>query len=258
MLKVHVREGKIVRIESDDGEEPQLRACLRGRAYRQRVYAADRLKYPMRRTGPRGEGQFERISGDEALDTVARELIRGKNTYGNASILLLQGSGSQAALHSAGAVEQLLARFGGYTRTWGSASFEGPLFASMATYGTMATGNAREDLFNSRMIIMWGWNPAVTIWDTNTAFTIARAKEKGIKIVSIDPRLTESTAVFAAEWIPIRPSTDAAMLLAMAHVIIKHELQDQKFLDNYTVGFDEFRGYVLGTGDNIPKTPAWA
>jgi len=258
MLKVHVHEGKIVRIETDDGEEPQLRACLRGRAYRQRVYAPDRLKYPMKRIGPRGEGQFERISWDEALDTVARELIRVKNTYGNASILFLQGSGNQSAMHGAGAVERLLAEFGGCTRAWGAASFEGTLFASMATYGTMTTGNAWEDLLNSRMIIMWGWNPAVTIWDTNTALTLARAKEKGIKIVSIDPRLTESTAVFATEWIPIRPATDAAMLIAMAHVIIKQGLQDQHFLDKYTVGFDKFRDYVLGIEDGIPKTPDWA
>lgn len=258
MLKVHVHEGKIVRMETDDGEEPQLRACLRGRAYRQRVYAPDRLKYPMKRVGPRGEGQFERISWDEALDTVARELIRARDTYGNASILLLLGSGSQAALHNAGAVARLLARFGGYTRTWGAASYEGALFASMATYGTMTTGSAREDLLNSRMIIMWGWNPAVTIWDTNTAITLAKAKEKGIKIVSIDPRLTESTAVFAAEWIPIRPGTDAAMLIAMAYVIIRRGLQDRTFLDNYTVGFDKFQAYVVGMEDGIPKTPAWA
>src|SRR3990170_7205707 len=67
-LKVHVREGVITRIETDDGEEPQLRACLKGRAMRQRVYAPDRLKYPLRRTGKRGEGKFERISWDEALD----------------------------------------------------------------------------------------------------------------------------------------------------------------------------------------------
>lgn len=60
-------------------------------------------------------------------------------------------------------------------------------------------GNAREDLLNSRLIIMWGWNPAVTVWDTNTTYILARAKEKGTRIVSIDPRLTESTAVFAAE-----------------------------------------------------------
>ena len=258
MLKVHVQGGKIVRIETDDGAEPQLRACLRGRAYRQRVYAPDRLRYPMKRTGQRGEGQFERISWDEALDIVAKELIRVKDAYGNASILLLQGSGNQAALHGAGAVEQLLAKFGGYTRTWGAASFEGPLFASMATYGTMTTGSAWEDLLNSRMIIIWGWNPAVTIWDTNTAFTFTKAKEKGVKIVSIDPRFTESTAVFATEWIPIRPSTDAAMLIAMAYVIIKHGLQNREFLDKYTAGFDSFQSYVIGAEDGIPKTPAWA
>ncbi len=258
VLKVHVSEGKVVRIETDDGEEPQLRACLRGRAYRQRVYAPDRLKYPMRRTGERGEGQFARISWEEALDTVAGELNRIKEAYGNASILLLNGSGSQAALHGAGAVERLLAQFGGYTRTWGAASYEGPLFASMATYGTMTTGSAWEDLLNSGLVIMWGWNPAVTIWDTNTAFSLTRVREKGIKIISIDPRFTESTAVFASEWIPIRPATDAAMLIAMAFVIINQGLQDQKFLDRYTVGFNRFRDYVLGKEDGVPKTPAWA
>lgn len=258
LLKVYVSEGRIIRIETDDGEEPQLRACLRGRAYRQRVYAPDRLKYPMKRAGARGDGRFERISWDEALDTVAGELNRVKNTYGNASILFLRGSGSQAALHSAGAVERLLAEFGGFTQIWGAASFEGALFASMATYGTMTTGSAREDLLNSRLIIMWGWNPAVTIWDTNTALALARAREKGIKIISIDPRLTESTAVFAAEWLPIRPGTDAAMLIAMAYVMIKRGLQDQRFLDSYTIGFDKFRSYVMGEEDGVTKTPEWA
>ena len=258
LLKVHVHDGKVIKIETDDGEDPQLRACLRGRAYRQRIYSPDRLKYPMKRIGTRGEGKFERISWDEALDTVANELLRVRSMYGNASILLLAGSGSQAVLHGAGAVERLLAKFGGYTRTWGIPSFEGALFASMATYGTMTTGNAREDLLNSRLIIMWGWNPAVTVWDTNTAYILARAKEKGTRIVSIDPRLTESTAVFAAEWIPIRPGTDAAMLVAMAYVIIERGLEDRQFLEKYTVGFDRFRDYVLGVEDGVPKTPAWA
>ena len=258
VLKVHLQDGKVVRIETDDGEEPQLRACLRGRAYRQRVYAPDRLEYPMKRTGERGEGHFARISWDEALDTVARELIRVKDAYGNASILFLSGSGSQAALHGAVAVERLLAQFGGYTRTWGSASFEGPLYSSMATYGTMTTGSAWEDLLNSGLVIMWGWNPVVTIWDTNTALTLSRVKEKGIKIISIDPRFTDSTAAFASEWIPIRPATDAAMLIAMAFVVINKGLQNQEFLDSYTIGFDKFRDYVLGKEDGVPKTPAWA
>ena len=82
VLKVHVEQGRIVRIETDSGDEPQLRACLRGRAYRQRVYSPDRLQYPMKRVGARGEGRFEKISWDEALDTVAHELLRVKETHG--------------------------------------------------------------------------------------------------------------------------------------------------------------------------------
>ncbi|MEE8619147.1 MAG: molybdopterin-dependent oxidoreductase [Dehalococcoidales bacterium] len=258
VLKVHVEQGRIVRIETDSGDEPQLRACLRGRAYRQRVYSPDRLQYPMKRVGARGEGRFEKISWDEALDTVAHELLRVKETHGNTSILFISAGGSQSAIHVGIAIERVLASFGGYTQTWGSPSFEGALFASMATYGTMTTGSAREDLLNSRLIIIWGWNPAVTIWDTNTSLILAKAKEKGIKIVSIDPRLTESTAVFANEWIPIRPGTDAAMLIAMAYVMIRDGLQDQKVLNAYTVGFDKFQSYVMGEEDSIPKTPAWA
>jgi len=258
VLKVHVEQGRIVRIETDSGDEPQLRACLRGRAYRQRVYSPDRLQYPMKRAGARGEGRFKKISWDEALDTVAQELLRVKETYGNASILFISAGGSQSALNNGRAIERMLASFGGYTQTWGAPSFEGVLFASLATYGTVTTGSAREDLLNTRLIIMWGWNPTTTIWDTNTSLTLARAKEKGIKIVSIDPRLTESTAVFAGEWVPIKPGTDAAMLIAMAYVMIRDGLQDQKFLDTYTIGFDKFQGYVMGEEDGVPKTPAWA
>ena len=87
-LKVYVKDGTITRIETDDGEEPQARACLKGRSYRQRVYHPDRLLYPMKRVGERGEGKFERISWDEALDTVAGEIKRVRDTYGPQAILL--------------------------------------------------------------------------------------------------------------------------------------------------------------------------
>jgi anaerobic dimethyl sulfoxide reductase subunit A len=86
VIRVHVRENKIVRLETDDAEEPQLRACARGRAYRQRVYAPDRLLYPLKRSGARGSGEFTRVSWDEALDTIAGEMKRFRNTYGPASI----------------------------------------------------------------------------------------------------------------------------------------------------------------------------
>jgi anaerobic dimethyl sulfoxide reductase subunit A len=105
---------------------------------------------------------------------------------------------------------------------------------------------------------MWGFNPAETVLITNTCLTLTQAKEKGIKIVAIDPRFTDSAAAFATEWIPIRPGTDTALLIAMAYVIIQDSLQNQKFLDMYTVGFDRFKGYVLGVEDGVPKTPAWA
>ncbi|MBI2868254.1 MAG: molybdopterin-dependent oxidoreductase [Chloroflexi bacterium] len=258
-LKVHVRDGKIIRIETDSSDEPQLRACLRGRASRQLIYAPDRLKYPMKRVGERGEGKFERISWDEALDTVARELIRVKDAYGNASILLLggKGTGNQGALHQR-AAELMLDRFGGYTQPWGDAGFEGVLFGTLATWGTLTTGNAREDLLNSKLIIMWCWNPAVTIWDAGTNLILSRARDRGIKIVSVDPRLTESTAAVASQWVPIRPTTDSAMLIAMAYVIISRGLQDQAFLDKYVIGFDRYRDYVLGKEDGQARTPEWA
>ena len=161
-------------------------------------------------------------------------------------------------LHSQLAVVRLLTMFGGFTPTWGSASFWGGLFASEMTYGTLTTGNTRNDLPNARFIIMWGWNPAESIQITTTSYFMTLAKEAGVKIVAVDPRFTDSAAAFASQWIPIRPGTDTAMLMAMAYVMIKENLQDQKFLDTYTIGFEQFRDYVTGRADGIQKTPAWA
>ncbi len=257
-LKAHVKDGKIIRFETDNGEDPQLRACLRGRAYRQKVYHPDRLKYPMRRIGERGEGKFERISWDEALDIIANKMKEIKEKYGNSSILFVPGAGNQGMLHGVTPVGLMLNQFGGYTRMWGAPSYEGALFASMGTYGTMMTGNAREDLLNSKLIIMWGWNPANTIWDPGTPLMFAKAREKGIKIINIDPIFTDSAAILADQWIPIRPGTDTAMLTAMAYVIITENLQDQNFIDKYTVGYDKYKAYIMGKEDGIPKTPQWA
>jgi len=258
VLKAHIKNGKIIRFEADDGEEPQIRACPRGRAYRQRVYSPERLKYPLRRTGERGQGKFERISWDEALNIVASELSRIKENYGNSSILMISGAGNQSILHGTGPVSRMLLHFGGFTRGWASPSYEGALFASMSTYGTIRTGNTRDDLLNTRLIVMWAWDPARNVQDPGTALYLAQAREKGIRIIAIDPRYTDTAATFADQWIPIRPGTDAAMLIAMAYVIISENLQDQAFIDRYTVGFDKYRDYVLGKEDGVAKTPQWA
>ncbi len=120
-LRLHVKDGRIIRVEGDDAPEPeQLRACLRCRAYRQEVYHPARLMYPLKRTGAKGEGKFERISWDEAFETIASELKRVKDTYGNSSIFLM-GGGYLAALHSGvRAAARLLSMFGGYTTSYGN------------------------------------------------------------------------------------------------------------------------------------------
>lgn len=259
VLRYHVKDGVIVRIETDNADEPQLRACVRGRAYRQKVYAPERLLYPMKRAGARGEGKFERISWDEALDKVSSEMIRVRDTYGPSAILFFGSGGSGAAiLNDRTSVSRLLNLFGGYTPFWGGASCEGAVFAAMSTYGTLVTGNNRDDLPNAKLIVAWGWNPFVTIYSTLTSYNLVKAKEKGTKFIFVDPRFTDTAAVLADQWIPIRPGTDAAMMVAMAHTIIKEGLQDQKFLDRYTVGFDKFKDYVLGVEDGIARTPEWA
>ncbi|MFX1596486.1 MAG: molybdopterin-dependent oxidoreductase, partial [Promethearchaeota archaeon] len=258
VLRAHVKNGRIIRIETDNNEQPQLRACLRGRAYRQRVYSEERLIYPLRRVGERGEGIFERISWEEALDEIASKIKEIKQRYGNSAILLVPGGGNQGMIHGIVPHALMLHQIGGYTRMWGAPSYEGVLFASMATYGTIMTGNAREDLLNSKFIIIWGWNPANTIWDPKTSLWLAKAREKGIRIIAIDPIFTDTAAILADEWIPIRPGTDTAMLLAMVYVIITENLHDKAFIEKYTIGFDKFREYVLGIEDKQPKTPEWA
>jgi len=259
-LRLHVEGGEIKRVEGDDVSEPdQLRACLRCRAYRKHIHHPDRLTYPMKRVGPRGKGAFERISWDEALETFASELTRLKEAYGNAAIFLAAGAGYLGSLHNGpAAAARLLAMFGGYTTHYGNVSSEGAVWASLTQYGSVMVGNSREDLLNSKLIIMWGWDPARMISGTNTTYHLIKARESGARIICVDPRYHDSAALLADWWIPIRPGTDTAMMVSMAYVMIKENRHDQGFLDRYTVGFDRFRDYVTGVEDGVEKTPRWA
>ncbi len=257
VARIHLRKGVLTRIEADDGGDPQLRPCLRGRAYRQRVYAPDRLRYPMRRVGVRGQGKFERITWDEALDTVAAELKRVGKTYGPAANLILTGGGDHTSLHCGSLFNRMLWMWSGATKVWGQHSNEGGAFAALSTFGTARGRSTFDDLLNSRFIILWGWNPTSTVGG-HASWYLAQAKEKGTKIITVDPRYTDSAATFAEQWIPIIPGTDAALLIAMAHVILEKNLQDQPFLDRYTIGFERFRAYVHGKEDGLPKDTAWA
>ncbi len=259
-LRLHVKDNRIIRVEGDAApEEKQLRTCLRCRAYRQYVHHPDRLMYPQKRVGPKGKGEFERITWDEALDTLASKLIETKETYGPESIFLMTGGGYLASLHNGGlAAQRLLNQFGGCTTHYGNISSEGAVWASLTQYGSVMVGNSREDLMNSKLVILWGWDPARMISGTGTMYHLIRAKENGARMICVEPRYTDTAATLAEQWIPIYPGTDTAMMVAMAYVMIDEGLHDQAFLDKYTVGFDQFKDYVMGTEDGTPKTPRWA
>jgi anaerobic dimethyl sulfoxide reductase subunit A len=259
VLRVHVSSGVIERISTDDSPGPGLKACSRGLSQKDVVYAPDRLRQPLRRTGRRGEGEFQAISWEEALDLVASQLTRVKERYGPHSIFLMDYYGSLSPLHGTlKSGRRFFSFFGGCTTNWGNTSLEAAQFSSLATFGTIFTGTTRDNLPHAKLIIIWGWNPAITRFGPDTVPYLNQAKKGGTRIISVDPRRSPTTEAFASQWVPIRPGTDAALLIAMAQVMIAEGLWDERFIGTYTVGFERFRDYVLGQEDGIAKTPAWA
>lgn len=267
--KALVVDGVVVRQKTDDTHPdspdfPQQRGCHRGRSQRHQVFGPDRLKYPMKRKHwepgggrkeLRGRDEWVRISWDEALDLVAAELKRIKETYGNKSIL---------------GTSRLLNYYGGGLVRWGSSSSGAwgvPLETMTGFFSWQA--NDRLDWRNAKLIVMWGANPARSNLG-NPTYNLLQAKKAGAKFIFVDPVVTPSVKTLADQYIPCRPGTDTVLLLGMAYHMIVNNLHDQEFLDRYTVGFDadhmpegadpkeNFKDYVLGTYDGIPKTPEWA
>lgn len=275
LLVAHVQDGVITRLESDDRtydeiDNPRLLACSRGKSYLRRQYHPDRLRYPLKRVGKRGEGRFERISWDEALDIVASGIERITEKYGHEALFVPYGTGSYSNTNGSHLARRLFNLYGGHLGFYNNYSWACINRATPTVYGTKNTGNQRQDWINSRYIIMWGWNPAEMIDETNTAYFVKQARKNGARVVCIDPRKTMSAVGLADEWIPIRPGTDAAMMSAMAYVIITEALTDNDFIASHCLGFDStqmpsgaedaesYRDYILGVRDGVPKTPAWA
>lgn len=282
-LHAHVKNGVLVRLSpGETGPEspacPQTKACLRGLAQRHWLEHPDRLRYPLKRVGPRGEGRFVRISWEEALAVIAGEMQRIKATYGNSAIYLNYGTGVYGQIGDAyvtgdgwGALPRFLNMFGGYLRYYNSYSAACYTVAAPYTYGTVE-GQSPDDLPNAKLIVLFADNPAETrMGGANTPYYLSLARDKGAKIIVIDPRYSDTAASLADEWIPVKPTTDNALIAALAYVLMAEQLVDQSFLDRYCLGYDEehmpagipagnsFTSYILGLGeDKTAKTPAWA
>ena len=207
--------------------------CAKVNHYLERVYSPDRLLYPLRRTGPKGSGEFERVGWDEALDDIASRLHQIIAEDGPTAILPYSYSGTQGMIQSGGIATRFFSRIGA-TRleraicgSTGGAGIE-------ATMGT-TNGMLPEDLAHSRFIMLWGTNTIVTnlhLWPF-----IREAQEQGARVVVIDPLKTRTSA--AADWhVRPLPGTDAVLALGMMHVIVTERLYDADYVERHTLGFD--------------------
>ena len=296
-LFVDVKDGRIQRIrplELDDSDAASWTLQARGKTFRPKrralvaphalalkslVYSDKRILYPMKRVDfdpdgarnpqNRGKSSYVRIGWDEALDIVSKEINRQKREHGPGAITFPMSSHHQWG--NVGYYLSSLTRFAnliGFTRTVANPdSWEGWYWGAMHHFGNSMRvgvpagyGGVEDCLKEADMIVFWSCDPE----STNGAYagfegTTRRlwAKELGIEFVHIDPHCNPTTQLLGGRWIPIRPQTDAALAQAIMHVWATEGLYDKDYVANRTTGFDEWKRYLLGETDGVPKTPEW-
>ena len=245
-------EGRLHKVRADkDSELGTL--CKLGEHSADIVYSADRLHYPLRRKGQKGTYNFERITWDEAYDSITENLRRTKQVFGPEANAVYTGRGSferslcdifQPKGVAVSSASSLLFPFGS-PNTMGVGSVCYVSFAMIAPHVTMGGMliNMFSDLENAELIIVWGANPA-TDSPPLDFHRIVNARQQGARIIVIDPRRTRTAKIPGAEWIPIRSGTDGALALGLCNVLIEEELIDQAFVRDWTRGFSEFSEYV--------------
>jgi anaerobic dimethyl sulfoxide reductase subunit A len=283
ILKVLIRDGVIISCEPDDTINPgilrednclservinagmiQTRPCVKGYVQTNIIYDPNRVKYPMKRVGNRGEGKFQRISWDEALDTITQKLLDTKNNFGPYSLLHHPYS------MFGGCSFPLASWLGMGVSGWGSHSDMGWLEPIQWVLGidfakSLKQGKGLElaqdelNIFESKLIVFWGFNPVTTL-DGAWTYNLLRAKERGIPVICIEPRYSPTVELLADQWIPIKPGTDVAMMIAIANVWFKEGLCDEDFIRKWIEpeGLKKWQNYVLGIEDGLDKTPQWA
>ncbi len=296
-LFVYSRQGRILRctpIDFDHKDAPSWTIRARGHAFTPRrqatvaphalamksaVYSDTRILYPMKRVDfdrhgernpqNRGISGYERISWDEALTIVSDEIKRQKKVYGAGSVVLPMSSHHQWG--NVGYYLSSLLRFGnliGFTRMAANPdSWEGWYWGAMHHWGHSQRvgiaanyGTVEDCLQEAELIVFWSSDPE----STNGAYmgcegTQRRmwAKQLGIEFIHIDPHFNPTAQLFGGRWIPIKPTTDPALAMAIMYVWATEGLYDAAYVERRTTGFDEWRRYLLGMDDGIPKTPEW-
>lgn len=284
-LRLVVEDGTITRVLPDNTGDneigtQQIRACVRGRSIRHRIYNPDRLKKPLKRKPgtKRGDGEWIEISWDQALDEIADKMKQLIKDYGNESIYINYGTGTLGGTiaRSWPPAETPFARLmnliGGYLNHYADYSTAQITAAYPCHYGEWVASNSFDDIKNSKLQVLFGNNPLETrMSGGGETFVTQQSKRRHhVKTIVIDPRFSETSVALGDDWVPLRPGTDAALVAGLAYVMIQENLHDQEFLDKYCSGFDEehlpegapknssYRAYLEGKKDGVPKTPEWA
>jgi molybdopterin-containing oxidoreductase family molybdopterin binding subunit len=238
-ILAHVRQGRVVKVEPADFPDPRYRRiCLRGLSSPEITYHPDRLQFPLKRAGARGEGKFQRITWDEALDTIAEKFKDIAGRYGWPAIgWVLGGPGAGttkfgAYLRLAGLTRSTRVSAWGYGDAGlpcGSRVLFGTQFPYALLFGSLFSGQTIPE-----MLVVWGANPGES-QPLNLMRPIMDTKARGARLVVIDPRFTV-TASKADAYLGLRPGTDTALALALMQVIFEKGLENRAFIRKYTVG----------------------
>ena len=249
---VRLDDGKITRVGALE-DHPLGMICTRGAHSPEIVHDPARLEHPLRRVGPKGTHEFERISWDAAFEIIVGELRRIKAEHGAEATAIYTGRGGferslcdvfQPKGVAVSSASSVLFPFGS-PNTLGVGALCYVSFAMIAPHVTMGEMliTMDTDIEQAELVVVWGANPA-TDSPPLAHEQIQLAQLRGAEVVVIDPRRNETAREMGAEWIPIRPGTDGALALGMIEVLLEEELYDPEFAENWTVGFEELAGYV--------------
>ncbi|MEG0417560.1 molybdopterin-dependent oxidoreductase [Gordonibacter sp.] len=235
-LNVHVRDGQVVRTTARDFPDTRYnRICPKGLTHVGRIYSTERLQYPMKRIGERGEGMFERISWDEAIQEIADKWTGYAKEFGAESLAFFIGSGNCAICGGGTAPGSAMARL---REVLGAAKITpdrdmASVERSMAMLGNTPWqgGNEQTDYKNAKTFVNWGSNPAIS--QVQTMHFILDAKDAGAKLIDID--IAYNTVASKSDWfIPIKPGADGALALGVLCEVFSQGWQDIEFLRKST------------------------